>query len=49
MSIFAAGTIIGGIAPSYSVLIFGRMIQAAGAGIIAPLMNVSIMDMYPFA
>lgn len=47
MSIFAVGTIIGGIAPTYSILILGRMVQAAGAGIIAPLMNVSIMDMYP--
>ena len=46
MSIFAVGTVIGGIAPTYSILIVGRMVQAAGAGIIAPLMNVSIMNMY---
>jgi len=46
MTVFALGTIIAGIAPSYLILITGRMIQAAGAGVIAPLMNVSIMNMY---
>ncbi|MFC6171657.1 MDR family MFS transporter [Loigolactobacillus jiayinensis] len=46
MSVFALGTIIAGLAPSYLILISGRMIQAAGAGVIAPLMNVSIMNMY---
>ncbi|KRK34509.1 MDR family MFS transporter [Loigolactobacillus bifermentans] len=46
MSVFAIGTLICGMAPSFFVLITGRMVQAAGAGVIAPLMNVSIMYMY---
>ncbi|MFD0898119.1 MDR family MFS transporter [Loigolactobacillus binensis] len=46
MGVFAFGTIVAGIAPTYFILISGRMIQAAGAGVIAPLMNVSIMNMY---
>ncbi len=46
MCVFAFGTIIAGMAPSYLILITGRMIQAGGAGVIASLMNVSIMNMY---
>lgn len=46
MSVFAGGTLLAGIAPNYLTLITGRMIQAGGAGMIAPLMNVSIMNMY---
>src|SRR5690625_499609 len=38
MSIFVLGTMICAIAPSFSVLMVGRIIQAAGAGITMPLM-----------
>lgn len=45
--IFGAGTILAGVAPNYPVLITGRMIQALGGGIFAPLMNVVIMNLFP--
>src|SRR5699024_11194801 len=44
--IFAIGTLIAGFAPTYFVLILGRMVQAAGAGIFGPLMNVVVMNIF---
>lgn len=44
--IFAVGTIVAGFAPSYPILIMGRMIQAAGAGVFGPLMNVVVMNLF---
>lgn len=47
MGIFALGTLICGIAPTYPVLLFGRVVQAAGAGIIMPLMQTVLFIIYP--
>ncbi|MCP3026501.1 MDR family MFS transporter [Halobacillus sp. A5] len=47
MGLFAAGTVICAIAPSFSVLMAGRVIQASGAGIIMPLMQTILMMVYP--
>ncbi|MEZ2659647.1 DHA2 family efflux MFS transporter permease subunit [Aneurinibacillus aneurinilyticus] len=47
MSIFALGTLICGIAPAYPVLLLGRVIQAAGAGIMMPLMQTVLFIIYP--
>ena len=44
--VFAVGTLVAGIAPSYPILIMGRMIQAAGAGVFGPLMNVVVMNLF---
>ena len=41
--IFIIGSLIGATAPIYPILIIGRMIQALGAGIIIPLVNVVVM------
>lgn len=49
MSLFILGTLICGVAPVFSVLIIGRMVQAAGAGIMMPLMTQVILTMYPIA
>lgn len=44
MVAFLAGSIIAGVAPGFEVLLVGRLIQAAGAGIIMPLlMNVVLV------
>jgi EmrB/QacA subfamily drug resistance transporter len=43
---FAVGTILSGLAPSFGLLIVGRMIQAGGAGIFMPLMNVVVMNLF---
>lgn len=47
MSLFAIGTLICGIAPGFSVLLVGRVIQAAGAGIMMPLLSVVILSLFP--
>lgn len=47
MSLFAAGTLICGIAPSFSIMLIGRVVQAAGAGILMPLMTNVIFNMFP--
>ena len=41
------GSIICGAAPSFSMLLTGRMIQAAGAGIIMPLMMSVVLAIFP--
>lgn len=47
MSIFAFGTLIAGIAPNFSVLLLGRIIQSGGAGIMMPLMQTVLLLIYP--
>src|SRR5699024_2602654 len=39
MGIFTIGTIAGGFAPNFPLLMVARVIQSAGAGIIMPLMQ----------
>ncbi|MEE6132886.1 DHA2 family efflux MFS transporter permease subunit [Priestia sp. GS2] len=45
--IFLAGTTLGGIAPTFSVLLAARFIQAVGAGIIMPLVSNIILLITP--
>lgn len=47
ISIFSAGTLLGGIAPSFPVLLAARVIQAAGAGIMMPLMQTVLLTIFP--
>lgn len=47
MLIFLAGTIVSAIAVNFPVLLTGRMIQAAGAGIIMPLLTNVILVLFP--
>ena len=47
MSLFAAGTIVCALAPSFSVLILGRIIQASGAGIMMPLTQTIFFVIFP--
>ncbi|MCD2255714.1 multidrug efflux MFS transporter [Lactobacillus sp. CC-MHH1034] len=47
MTMFTVGTILGGLAPQFWILIMGRMFQAAGTGILIPLMNVITMRIFP--
>lgn len=44
LGIFIAGTAIGAIAPSFPILVCGRMVQAIGAGMMMPLVNVLAMN-----
>lgn len=47
MFIFLAGTIVSAIATDFPVLLTGRLIQAAGAGIIMPLLMTVILTLFP--
>jgi EmrB/QacA subfamily drug resistance transporter len=47
MSIFLAGTVISAFAAVFPVLLTGRLIQAAGAGMIMPLLTQVVLTMYP--
>ncbi|WP_163528321.1 DHA2 family efflux MFS transporter permease subunit [Halobacillus ihumii] len=47
MGMFAIGTLICAIAPTFSLLMVGRIIQAAGAGIIMPLMQTILFLIFP--
>lgn len=47
MSLFALGTLLCGIAPVFGMMLVGRMVQAAGAGILMPLMTNVIFYLYP--
>lgn len=47
MGLFAAGTLICSVAPNFSLLMVGRIIQASGAGIIMPLMQTILMLIFP--
>ncbi|ASK63990.1 MFS transporter [Virgibacillus phasianinus] len=47
MSVFAFGTIVGGLAPNFGLLLIGRIIQSAGAGIMLPLMQTVFLLIFP--
>lgn len=47
MGLFALGTLICAIAPGFSILMVGRVLQASGAGIIMPLMQVILFLIFP--
>lgn len=47
MSIFEVGTILSWLAPSFGVLLTGRLIQAVGVGINMPLMQNIMLTIYP--
>ncbi|MFE4711390.1 DHA2 family efflux MFS transporter permease subunit [Paenibacillus sp. NPDC056722] len=47
MVIFLGGTIVSAVAPNFDILLLGRLIQAAGAGIIMPLLMTVILTVFP--
>ncbi|MFA1819841.1 MDR family MFS transporter [Virgibacillus oceani] len=47
MSIFAFGTLVCSFAPDFTLLMIGRVIQAAGAGIMIPLMMTIFLLIFP--
>ncbi|PPA69805.1 DHA2 family efflux MFS transporter permease subunit [Jeotgalibacillus proteolyticus] len=47
MGLFGIGTLICAVAPGFSVLMVGRVLQASGAGIIMPLMMTILFLIYP--
>lgn len=47
MSVFATGTLIAGISSSFPLLLTARIIQAAGSGIMLPLMMTVFLTIFP--
>lgn len=47
ISIFSLGTFLGAVSPNFSVLLIARITQAAGAGILMPLMQTVLMTIFP--
>ncbi|MFT8871698.1 MAG: MDR family MFS transporter [Sporolactobacillus sp.] len=47
MSLFLVGTVVAAIAPNFAYLLTGRIIQAAGAGIMMPLMQTIFLLIFP--
>ncbi|WMT39312.1 DHA2 family efflux MFS transporter permease subunit [Paenibacillus sp. D2_2] len=47
MSLFALGTLVCGIGSSFAMVLVGRLIQAAGAGILMPMMVVVFLTIFP--
>lgn len=47
MAIFTAGSALAGWGPNFAVLLLGRLVQAAGAGILMPLVMTVLMWTFP--
>lgn len=47
MSIFLVGTILCAIAPTFSMILTGRLVQAAGVGVSMPLMQNIMLNIFP--
>lgn len=47
IGIFTIGTFISAFAPSFSFLLAGRLLQAAGAGVMMPLVQTVIFSLFP--
>ncbi|MFD1772386.1 DHA2 family efflux MFS transporter permease subunit [Paenibacillus rhizophilus] len=47
MSLFSIGTLVCALGPGFDMIMVGRVIQAAGAGILMPLMNIVFLMIFP--
>src|SRR5699024_11286413 len=47
MLLFFIGTLIGLVAPSFSILLIGRIFKGIGSGIMIPLMQTILFLLYP--
>ena len=47
MSIFAVGTLVAAVSPTFSMLLVGRVLQGAGAGIMMPLLQTILFLLFP--
>ncbi|GAA3819502.1 DHA2 family efflux MFS transporter permease subunit [Cellulomonas soli] len=47
MSLFAAGTLIAALSPGFGVLLTGRIVQAAGAAVMMPLLMTAVLTIVP--
>ena len=47
MVVFTFGTLVSAIAPGFSILLMGRLLQAAGTGLMMPVLMNTILLLYP--
>ncbi|WP_084130086.1 MDR family MFS transporter [Demequina sp. NBRC 110055] len=47
MSLFAAGTLLGALAPGFEVLLVARVIQACGTAVMLPLLMTTVISIVP--
>ena len=47
MAIFVTGSVLGGSSPTFDMLVFARILQGAGAGLIQPLALQVIFEIFP--
>jgi DHA2 family lincomycin resistance protein-like MFS transporter len=47
MITFCVGTVIGAVAPSFAVLLVGRVVQASGTAVMMPLLMTTLMTVVP--
>ena len=47
MGVFLAGTVLSAVAPTFEVLLMGRIVQAAGTAVMMPLLMTSLMIVVP--
>ncbi|WP_010202110.1 MDR family MFS transporter [Salinibacterium sp. PAMC 21357] len=47
MTLFTTGTLLGAVAPDFTFLILGRVIQASGTAIMLPLLMTTVMTLVP--
>lgn len=47
MSLFCAGTLISALAPGFTVLLGGRIVQACGTAVMVPLLMTTVMKLIP--
>ena len=47
MGVFLAGTALAAVAPSFAVLLLGRIVQAAGTAVMMPLLMTTLMTVVP--
>ncbi|MGV3113659.1 MDR family MFS transporter [Corynebacterium freneyi] len=45
--LFVAGTVIGALAPNFTIVIVGRVIQAAGTAVLLPLLMTTVLRLVP--
>ena len=47
LALFSAGTLIAALAPGFTVLLVGRIVQASGTAIMMPLLMTTLMNLVP--
>ena len=47
MGAFVLGTLLAGVAPSFALLLLGRVVQASGSAVVFPLLMTTVMQLVP--